>query len=70
MALLSIPRLRISQVVVEGTASGDTLAGPGHLRKTVIPGQVGTSVVMGRAVTYGAPFGDLDQLGSATRSRS
>ena len=62
MALLSIPRLRISQVVVEGTASGDTLAGPGHLRKTVIPGQAGTSVVMGRAVTYGAPFGDLDEL--------
>ncbi len=62
VALLSIPRLRISQVVVEGTASGDTLAGPGHLRKTVIPGQVGTSVVMGRAVTYGGPFGDLHEL--------
>ena len=62
VALLSIPRLRISQVVVEGTASGDTLAGPGHLRKTVLPGQVGTSVVMGRAVTYGAPFGELDRL--------
>jgi len=62
VALLSIPRLRISQVVVEGTASGDTLAGPGHLRKTVLPGQVGTSVVMGRAVTYGGPFGDLDEL--------
>jgi sortase A len=62
VALLSIPRLRISQVVVEGTASGDTLAGPGHLRKTVLPGQVGTSVVMGRAVTYGAPFGEIDRL--------
>ena len=62
VALLSIPRLRISQVVVEGTASGDTLAGPGHLRKTVLPGQVGTSVVMGRSVTYGGPFGDLDEL--------
>lgn len=62
VALLSIPRLRLSQVVVEGTASGDTLAGPGHLRKTVLPGQVGTSVVMGRAVTYGAPFGELDRL--------
>lgn len=62
VALLSIPRLGIEQVVVEGTASGDTLAGPGHLRKTVIPGQAGTSVVMGRAATYGAPFGELDQL--------
>jgi sortase A len=62
VALLSIPRLGVSQVVVEGTASGDTLAGPGHLRRTVLPGQVGTSVVMGRAATYGAPFKDLDRL--------
>ncbi|MDX6371367.1 MAG: sortase, partial [Nocardioidaceae bacterium] len=56
VALLTIPRIGVSQVVVEGTASGDTLAGPGHLRKTVLPGQVGTSVVFGRAATYGAPF--------------
>ena len=62
VALLTIPRLGLSQVVVEGTASGDTLAGPGHLRKTVLPGQAGTSVVMGRAATYGAPFRDLGQL--------
>jgi len=62
VALLTIPRIHLSQVVVEGTASGDTLAGPGHLRKTVIPGQVGTSVVMGRSTTYGAPFARLDHL--------
>ena len=62
VALLSIPRIGVSQVVVEGTASGDTLAGPGHLRKTVLPGQAGTSVVYGRAATYGGPFGDLGKL--------
>jgi sortase A len=62
VALLTIPRIHLSQVVVEGTASGDTLAGPGHLRKTVLPGQVGTSVVMGRSATYGAPFADLGRL--------
>jgi sortase A len=62
VALLSIPRIGVSQVVVEGTASGDTLAGPGHLRKTVLPGQAGTSVVMGRGATYGAPFRDLAKL--------
>ena len=38
VALIRIPRLRVDEVVVEGTASGDTLAGPGHLRKTVLPG--------------------------------
>ena len=62
VATLSIPRLGVYQVVVEGTASGDTLAGPGHLRKTVLPGQAGTSVVYGRAATYGGPFRDLGKL--------
>ncbi|WP_408898495.1 sortase [Nocardioides sp. R1-1] len=62
VALLEIPRLGLQQVVVEGTASGDLLAGPGHLRNTVLPGQAGTSVVFGRAATYGAPFADLAEL--------
>jgi len=62
VALLTIPRLGIQQVVVEGTASGDLLAGPGHRRDTALPGQEGTAVVYGRAVTYGAPFRDLPSL--------
>ena len=62
VALLRIPRLGLEQVVVEGTASGDLLAGPGHRRDTPLPGQVGTSVVYGRATTYGGPFGDLTKL--------
>jgi len=62
VALLTIPSLGVQQVVVEGTASGDLLAGPGHRRDTPLPGQVGTSVVYGRATTYGGPFRDLTQL--------
>lgn len=62
VALMTITRIGLDEVVVEGTASGDTLAGPGHLRNTVLPGQVGTAVVMGRATTYGGPFGDLGEL--------
>jgi len=62
VALLTVPRLGIEQVVVEGTASGDLLAGPGHRRDTVLPGQEGTSVVYGRASAYGAPFRDVPQL--------
>ena len=62
VALLRIPELGLEQVVVEGTASGDTLAGPGHRRDTPLPGQVGTSVVYGRATTYGGPFADLPTL--------
>lgn len=62
VALLSIPAIGLEQVVVEGTASGDTLAGPGHRRDTPLPGQEGTSVVYGRAATYGAPFANLTEL--------
>ncbi len=64
VAVVTAEGIGLEQVVVEGTASGDTLAGPGHLRNTVLPGQAGTSVLMGRSSTYGGPFGDLDELGA------
>ena len=62
VATLSIPHIGVEQVVVEGTASGDLLDGPGHLRSTVLPGQLGTSAVFGRASTYGAPFARIGEL--------
>ncbi len=62
VAILTIPALGLDEVVVDGTASGDLMAGPGHLRNTPLPGQAGTSVVLGRSTTYGAPFRDLTSL--------
>lgn len=62
VAVLTIPSIGLQQVVIEGTASGDLLAGPGHRRDTVLPGQLGTSVIFGRAATYGGPFGRLHEL--------
>ncbi len=62
VALLTIPALHLSYVVVDGTASGDLLDGPGHLRTTPLPGNIGTSLVMGRSTTYGAPFAHLTAL--------
>ena len=62
VALLRVPHLGLEQVVVEGTASGDLVDGPGHLRSTVLPGQLGTSAVFGRATTYGGPFGRISEL--------
>jgi len=62
VALITVPDLGLSQVVVEGTASGDLRAGPGHRRDTVLPGQRGISLVYGRASTYGAPFRHLSTL--------
>jgi len=62
VALLDIPRLRLHQVVVEGSTSGQLMKGPGHRRDSVLPGQAGTAVIMGRRGTFGAPFQRLADL--------
>ncbi|MDG4795284.1 sortase [Micromonospora sp. WMMD1082] len=62
VAVLHVPRIGLEAVVFEGT-SGDVLrSGPGHRRDTVLPGQRGTSVIMGRQAAYGGPFRDLELL--------
>lgn len=63
VALLDVPTAHLrGVVVVEGTAGQDLQHGPGHLRDSVLPGQVGTSVLLGRSLTYGAPFAHLTDL--------
>lgn len=62
VAILEIPSIGVRQVVVEGTDSEATQLGPGHRRDTVLPGQAGISVIMGRAAAYGGPFGRIQQL--------
>lgn len=62
IALIDIPTLSVSEVVVEGTSSRTMLSGPGHRRDTVLPGQAGASVVMGRQAAYGGPFGAISSL--------
>lgn len=63
LMILDIPRLGLHQtVVVEGTTGSDLARGPGHVRYTVLPGQPGVSVLMGRRATFGAPFARLPEL--------
>jgi LPXTG-site transpeptidase (sortase) family protein len=62
VALLTIPRLHMRQVVVEGTTSSELESGPGHRRNTPLPGQAGVSVLLGRRATYGAPFSRITDL--------
>ena len=62
VALLTIPKLGSTQVAVEGTGPGDLLAGPGHRRDTVLPGQQGVSLIYSRGSTYGAPFAGISAL--------
>jgi sortase A len=57
VAMLEAPSAGLRHLmVVEGTTSGDLEAGPGHRRDSPLPGQVGTSFIVGRSRTFGAPF--------------
>ncbi|MFF0148027.1 LPXTG-site transpeptidase (sortase) family protein [Amycolatopsis sulphurea] len=62
VAVLSIPQLGVEEVVGEGTSPGALKSGPGHLRDTVLPGQVGVSVVLARRAAYGGPFQRIGEL--------
>lgn len=62
VATIDIPEIGLHEVIVEGTDSGTLRAGPGHRRDSVLPGQAGYSVVMGRAAAYGGPFSRLQEL--------
>jgi sortase A len=63
VAVLDIPSVGISkEVVVEGTSPEALTLGPGHLRDTPLPGQIGLSVIYGRRVTFGAPFANIGKL--------
>jgi len=62
VAVLSIPALQLHALVRDGTTPGVLTDGPGLARDTVLPGQVGTSVVFGRRWTFGGPFGGLGRL--------
>ncbi len=62
IAVIEIPSIGVTEVIVQGTRPSDLTGGPGHRRDTVYPGQEGTSVVMGRQATYGGPFSRINQL--------
>jgi sortase A len=62
LGAIHIPKIGVSQYVVEGVDVDDLHKGPGHYPSTQMPGHEGNSAIAGHRTTYGAPFGDLDQL--------
>jgi sortase A len=63
VAVLDIPAAGLRDVVVvEGTSPEDLSLGPGHLRNTPLPGQLGMAVIYGRRVTFGAPFAAIGRV--------
>ncbi|WP_151084542.1 sortase [Nocardioides cynanchi] len=62
LGVVSVPTIGLEQVFVEGSSSEQTLNGPGLTTGSVLPGQTGLSVLVGRRATFGAPFAHLDRL--------
>lgn len=62
VAQLQLPSIGLDAVVVEGSSSAVTTTGPGHRRDTALPGQAGTSVIIGRAAAFGGPFSRIQEL--------
>jgi sortase A len=62
VGIITIPQLGMRETIAEGTSSDTLRLGPGHRRDTVLPGQAGVSVIMGRAAAFGGPFGALQTL--------
>lgn len=67
LARLTIPRLGLRVVVVEGTGAGELARGPGHYPTTPLPGLGGTVAVAGHRTTYSQPFRHLDELRAGDR---
>jgi sortase A len=59
---LSVPKINLESVVVEGTNHRALLLGPGHLEDTPAPGESGNSVISGHRDTFFRHLNDL-QMG-------
>jgi len=59
---ISIPRIGVELMVVEGSDKEALAKGPGHIEETSLPGAGGNFAVAGDRVLYGAPFLNLDEV--------
>jgi sortase A len=57
-----IPKIGVDWTFVEGVSVANLKDGPGHYPTTPLPGQAGNTAIAGHRTTYGAPFGNVDQL--------
>jgi sortase A len=67
IARLRIPRLGVTQIVVNGTDSDSLKRGPGRYLDSAMPGEGELVYVAGHRTTYGAPFSKIDNLRKGDR---
>lgn len=59
---LTIPKIGVDTIVVEGTSPSALKAGAGHYPNTPLPGNKGNVAIAGHRTTYGRPFHKIDRL--------
>lgn len=62
VGVISIPKISLQMVVVEGTDADQLRSGPGHYPGTPLPGEAGNVAIAGHRTTYLHPFYNLDAL--------
>lgn len=58
---LTVPKIDLDSVVVEGTSHKALLLGPGHLKDTPAPGEAGNSVISGHRDTFFRHLHELEK---------
>ena len=69
VARIQIPKIAVDSIVINGITREDLRKAPGHYPDTPMPGQAGNAAIAGHRTTYGAPFGNLDQLANGDEIR-
>ena len=62
VGIISIPKIALQMVVVEGTGTDQLRSGPGHYPGTPLPGEPGNVAIAGHRTTYLHPFYNLNEL--------
>lgn len=63
VADISIPKIGLDEIVVEGVGVEELKQGVGHYPDTKLPGEKGNAALAGHRTTYGHPFNRIDELG-------
>ena len=59
---ITVPRLGLEAIVVEGTDGATLTKGPGRYTKSYVPGEGELIYIAGHRTTYGAPLAKIDRL--------
>jgi sortase A len=64
---ITIPKIGVNNIVVQGTDTSSLEKGPGHYPQTALPGLGQTVAIAGHRTTYLAPFRNINALARGDR---